>query len=79
MSLVFTSLCKGLPFTESSKPTFSAQLKVQLDHFLSTQGEGRLPEGGRTLGSAADISKHLQRLQGRTSLHTALTASAKDA
>jgi len=54
----------GLPFTDSSKPTFCVQLKVQLDRFLSTWGEEQLPKGGRTAGSATDITKHLRRLLG---------------
>jgi len=68
----------GLPFTDSSKPTFCVQLKVQLDCFLSTWGEEQLPKGGRTAGSATDITKHLQRLLGQRMKRMADEQSSTD-
>lgn len=62
----------GIPFSELCKPQFCAELKTRLDHYLSTsQGSSATTtslSGGRTLGSAAEIERHMLKTAKRKSL-----------
>ena len=60
MTLIIT----GIPFTEKCKPEFCAELKAQLDHFMGqnkTCSYGVSRTSGATVGSSAEIRKHLLR------------------
>eukprot|EP00731_Ephydatia_muelleri_P020548 Em0013g275a len=51
----------GVPFSATSQPAFCAQLKCQLDAFLSSN----ITSSGMTVGGSKDILGHLGRTGGR--------------
>ena len=54
---LFRHLCVGVPFSATSQPAFCAQLKCQLDAFLSSN----ITSSGMTVGGSKDILGHLGR------------------
>jgi len=50
----------GVPFSSTTKPKFCANLKTQIDKFV-TQNRQEFSDLGNTLGDADQIQKHLQK------------------
>lgn len=56
----------GVAFSECALPQFNVELKQQIDSFLSRHGPSvshGMPSFGQTLGSAAEIVKHLSSIE----------------
>ena len=55
----------GIPFSEHHKAKFCSKLKLEIDEFCSSRGNlaasSHCAPGGRSVGSAEDIERHLDR------------------